>query len=323
MSQSKVLVISEYLMVLCSSMDEMSPLPFAKEGEYKTDLFKHKEVRKVFKSPEWWFSVKDVLEALTDTTDGTRYAADLRKKDAGLNERYSEITRTYKYGSNGGAQEMTFINIEGIFRLMQSVPSGKAEAFKKWLAKVAFERIQEIQNPELAIKRAVALYHAKGYADEWIEARIQNKISREKLEQEWRERGITESVHYAVLTDAIAVETFGISTSQHKSIKGLGKSHGLRDNMTPIELTLTTLGEQATKEIARTLDARGLEQNKEAARRGGTIAGTARIQIEQATKRPVVSKDNYLTERQRKNSILPPDMKEVIKGINAKKKKAA
>lgn len=300
--------------------DSTTPLPFAKDGEEKTDLFKDKTVRKIFDHGEWWFSVKDVLEALIDTTDGNRYARDLRARDSGLESRWAEITRTLEHGSNGGRQQTTFINIEGIFRLMQSVPSGKAEAFKKWLAKVGFERIQEIQNPELAVKRAMALYRAKGYDDEWIEARIQNKISREQLESEWDKRGIKEPKHYGILTDAIAVETFGLHIKEHREVKGLKPHHSLRDNMTPIELTLTTLGEQATKEIAKTNDAKGLNKNLDAAKRGGQIAGTARIQIEQATKEPVVSNKNYLTERQRKNAMLPDGFGEVVKKIIEDKK---
>lgn len=294
-------------------------LPFAQDGESKIDLFKDKQVRKVFDHGEWWFSVKDILEALTDTSDGTRYAADLRRKDEGLNKGYSEITRTLKYGSNGGAQETTFIKIEGIFRLMQSVPSGKAEAFKKWLAKVGFERIQEIENPELAITRAMALYAAKGYPAEWIEARIQNKISREQLVSEWEKRGIV-TEQYAILTDAISVETFNVHIKEHKEIKSLGKNHNLRDNMTPIELTLTTLGEQATKEIAKTRNAKGFLANLNAAKSGGHIAGTARIQIEQETKKPVISKENYLTERQRQNVSLPESFDKIVKKIVEEKK---
>ena len=301
-------------MAVMTENKPQQPLPFAKDGESKVDLFKDKEVRKVFNAGEWWFSVKDILEALTDTPDGTRYAADLRSRDSGLNERYSEITRTLTFSSNGGRQETKFINIEGIFRLMQSVPSGKAEAFKKWLAKVGFERIQEIQNPELAIKRAMTLYRAKGYNDEWIEARIQNKVSREQLEEEWSRRGIKDRVQYAVLTDAISVATFDITTREHKEIKGL-KSQPLRDNMTPIELTLTTLGEQATKEIAKTRDAKGMPQNIEVAKAGGNIAKVARLQLEDATKTKVVSKQNYLTERQRKNVALPNEFVEVVKKI--------
>ncbi len=280
-------------------------LPFAINGESKIDIFKKREVRKVFHEGEWWFSVKDVLEALTDTTEGNRYSRDLREKDEGLKARWAEITRTVPFKAGMTMQNMQFINIEGIFRLMQTVPSGKAEDFKKWLAKVGFERIQEIQNPELAIKRAMTLYKAKGYGDDWIEARIQNKISREKLEQEWNKRGIEVGLQYALLTDAISVETFGMSTKTHKEYKGLGKSHSLRDNMTPIELTLTTLGEQATTEIAKTRNANGMNENLEAAKQGGNIAKVARLQLEDATKKSVVSKDNYLTERQKNNQQLP------------------
>ncbi|MEO6536456.1 MAG: Bro-N domain-containing protein [Candidatus Paceibacterota bacterium] len=292
-------------------MGEQPTLPFAKDGEFKIDLFKTKEVRKVFDGGEWWFSVKDVLEALTDTTDGTRYASDLRKKDPGLNERYSEITRTLKYQSNRGLQETTFINIEGIFRLMQSVTTGeKSEAFKKWLAKVGFERIQEIANPELAITRAMAYYAAKGYPPDWIEARIQNKAARGKLELEWKERGI-EGKQYAILTDAISIETFGVKTSKHKEIKGLA-GQPLRDHMTPIELTLTTLGEQATTEIAKVRNSQGMFENLQASKSGGGIAGKARQEIELQTGRRVISDENYLTERQRKNASLPDGLAEII-----------
>lgn len=290
------------------------PFSFAQDGEFKTDLFKDKGVRKVFDHGEWWFSVKDVLEILIDTTDGNRYARDLRNRDGELESRWAEITRVFEHGSNGGRQQTTFINIEGIFRLMQSVPSGKAEAFKKWLAKVGFERIQEIQNPELAIKRAMILYKAKGYADEWIEARIQNKVSRAQLEEEWKKRGITEPMQYALLTDAISIESFGITTQKHKEIKNL-KSQSLRDNMTPIELTLTTLGEQATKEIAKTRNAHGMPQNIEAAKAGGNIAKVARLQLEDATKTSIISKQNYLTERQRQNASLSEDVRKVVKKI--------
>src|SRR5205085_1720210 len=143
-----------------------SQIPLPNEGESKVDIFQHREIRKVIHEGEWWFSVKDILEALTGTTDGTRYSADLRAKDEGLRATYSEITRTLPFRSESrGIQNTTFINIEGTFRLIQSIPSAKIEPFKKWLAKVGFERLQEIQNPELAVKRAITLYRAKGYDD--------------------------------------------------------------------------------------------------------------------------------------------------------------
>jgi len=275
-------------------MDKQIELPF--EGESQINLFKKKEVRKVFHEGEWWFAVKDVLEALTETTDGNRYARDLREKDPGLLSRWAEITRTLPFKSAGGVQDTTFINIEGVFRLMQSVPNTKAEPFKKWLAKVGFERLQEIQNPELAVKRAITLYRAKGYDDRWIEARIRNKASRELLTGEWDRCGMASYI--GLLTDAISVGTFGVNTTQHKSIKGL-KGQSLRDNMTPIELTLSTLGEQATHEIMKSTNPDSLRAHLNVADQGGRIAGTARINIERATGRKVVSSQNYLTSRQR------------------------
>lgn len=267
----------------------------------------------VFHENEWWFCVKDVLEALTDTTDGNRYSRDLRSSDQGLADSWNELTQTLKHESGAGLRETQFTNLEGIFRLMQSVPSGKAEAFKKWIAKVAFERVQEIANPELAIKRAMAIYHAKGYPDEWVEARIQNKVSREKLETQWSQRGV-KGQEYALLTDAISLKTFGIKTSRHKEIKKL-KGQPLRDNMTPIELTLTTLGEQTTNEIVKAKNARGYFENLSAAQRGGEVAGYTRIQIEAAIGSKVISDKNYLTERQRQNNdaTLPPELKVLLK----------
>ncbi len=275
-------------------------LPLPSEGESKVDLFRKKEIRKTLHEGEWWFSVKDVLEALVDTTDGNRYSRDLRSKDHGLRSRWAEITRTLAFSSSGGVQNTTFTNIEGIFRLIQSVPSAKAEPFKKWLAKVGFERLQEAQNPELAIKRAITLYRAKGYDDEWIDARIRSKASRELLSMEWDKRGMIKYV--GLLTDAISIGTFGIKTAQHKEIKGL-KGQSLRDNMTPIELTLTTLGEQATREITKSTDPTTLKEHMNIAGQGGRIAGAARVNIERATGRKVISSSNYLTARQRENSV--------------------
>jgi DNA-damage-inducible protein D len=299
-------------LILTQGVQEMGPqIDLPCEGESKVDLFQRREIRKTLHDGEWWFSVKDVLEALVDTTDGTRYVNDLKKRDPGLDARYSEITRALPFISAGGIQNTTFVNIEGIFRIMQSVPSTKAEPFKKWLAKVGFERLQETQNPELAIKRAIALYRAKGYDDEWIDARIRNKASRELLTSEWDMRGMKEYI--GLLTDAISLGTFGIRTAEHKSLKGL-KGQSLRDNMTPIELTLTTLGEQATREITKSTNPQTVQQHMTVADRGGRIAGSARRSIEHATGQPVVSKTNYLTARQRENNAQrnPKNLNEML-----------
>lgn len=293
----------------------MTQIDLPCEGESKIDVFQRREVRKVLHEGEWWFSVKDVLEVLTETSDGTRYAGDLRKKDPGLNSTYSEITRTLPFDTaTRGKQNLVFTNIEGVFRLMQSVPSTKAEPFKKWLAKVGFERLQEAENPELIVKRAIATYRAKGYDDEWIDARIRNKASRDLLTEEWMRRGMKDYI--ALLTDAISLGAFDITTGQHKALKSL-KSQSLRDNMTPLELTLTTLGEQATREITRTTNPETFPEHKTAAYRGGRIAGAARQNIERATGQKVVSSKNYLTEAQRQNNARnnPSNLNEMLQRL--------
>ena len=275
-------------------------LPIPSEGESKVDLFQRKGVRKTLHNNEWWFSVKDTLEVLTDTTEGNRYSRDLRSSDPGLKTTWAEITRTLPFKTaTRGVQNMTFINVEGLFRLVQSVPSKKVEPFKKWLAKNAFERLQEEHDPQLAIKRAIALYRAKGYDDEWIDARIRNKASRELLTAEWQKRGMKEYI--GLLSDAISIKTFGLRTREHKELKGL-KSQNLRDNMTPIELTLTTLGEQTTREITKSVNPNTLQQHMGIAEQGGRIAGDARKKIESATGKNVVSTKNYLTAKQRENN---------------------
>lgn len=276
------------------------PIDIPDEGEGKIELFRQREVRKVMHHGEWWFSVKDVLEVLAETTDGNRYSRDLRDRDPGLKAHWDELTQSLPFSTKGGGmQKTTFIDIEGIFRLIQSIPSAKVEPFKKWLARVGFERLQEVQNPELAIKRAITLYRAKGYDDEWIDARIRNKASREQLTAEWDKRGMRRNI--GLLTDAISVGTFGVSTREHKAIKKL-KGQSLRDNMTPIELTLTTLGEQATAQITKSTNPVTVVQHMNVASQGGRIAGTARRNLENATGQKILSSKNYLTERQRKNN---------------------
>lgn len=275
-------------------------LPEPIEGESRVDLFRKSEVRKTMHGSEWWFSVKDVLEAVTDTTDGNRYSRDLRTIDPGLKESWDEIVITLPFlTATRGLQQMAFINIEGIFRLIQSIPSKKVEPFKRWLAKVGYERLEEERDPELAIKRAITIYRSKGYNDEWIDARIRNKSSRELLTAEWQRRGMGEYI--ALLTDAISVKTFGISVREHKQRKGL-KNQNLRDNMTPIELTLATLGEQTAREITKANNATTLQQHINAAEAGGAIAGETRKKIESAIGSRVVTSQNYLTQRQRENN---------------------
>ena len=190
-------------------------------------------------------------------------------------------------------RETDAANTETVFRIIQSIPSSKAEPFKRWLAKVGYERIQEIEDPELAAKRGRAIYKAKGYPDDWIEKRMRGIAIREQLTNEWEKRGVKEEREYAILTAEIADATFGLKPSEHKKLKGL-KNQNLRDHMTDLELVFTMLGEASTTEIAVQNDAQGFHQNKKAAREGGEIAGNARRELEQKSGRKVVSKSNFL-----------------------------
>jgi len=286
--------------------------PAPEEGENKIDLFQSSEVRKVHHDGEWWLVLNDAVIALTSSKDPAGYIRDMRRRDPeiaalldpeGKGGGQIATPLRLEVNTSGGKQKMLCWNIEGIFRLIQSVPSKKAEPFKRWLAKVGFERLQEIENPELAVKRAIAIYRSKGYDDEWIDNRITNKASRELLTAAWKEHGMDKPYHIAVLTDAVSIEALGIRTGDHKRLKGLyGQSQNLRDHMTPLELTLTTLGEQSTAAIVQAQKPTGLAAHKLAATKGGSIAGDARKALESETGAPVISSSNFLTDRQKANN---------------------
>jgi DNA-damage-inducible protein D len=276
---------------------------------YKIAIFQKKEVRKQLHNGEWWFVINDVISVLTDSTDPARYLRNLRSRDAELSNLFDiavekgasqiETPLSLPFKTPGGEQKLPCWNTEGIFRLIQSIPSKKAEPFKRWLAKTGYERVQEIENPELAQKRMKATYRAKGYPEDWIERRVRGIAIRDELTDEWQKRGVTEQQDYAILTAEISKATFGITPSDYKKLKGL-KRENLRDHMNDLELLFTQLGEAATTEIARTDDARGMSENKDAAKRGGAVAGTAREQLEQETGQKVVSKKNYLPKNHNK-----------------------
>jgi len=195
----------------------------------------------------------------------------------------------------GGKQKVNCANTEGIFRIIQSIPSPKAEPFKRWLAKVGYERVQEIEDPELATKRTRAIYKAKGYSDAWIEKRMRRIAIRDELTGEWEKRDVKQEREYAILTAEIAKAAFGITPGEHQQLKGL-KRENLRDHMTDLELIFSMLGEAATTEITRVDDAQGFDESKAAARKGGEVAGTARKDLEKKTGKRVVSPENYLNE---------------------------
>jgi len=266
-------------------------------------VFKGKEIRKTLHKNEWWFSVSDVVEALTDSADPKQYIKKMRQRDPELNSYWGTICTPLEITApDGRVRETNCANTEGIFRIIQSIPSPKAEPFKRWLAKVGYERVQEIEDPELATKRTRALYKAKGYSDDWIEKRMRGIAIREELTDEWKHRDVTHEKEYAILTAEIAKAAFGITPEKHKKIKGL-KRENLRDHMNDLELIFSMLGEAATTEITRVDDAKGFQESKHSARKGGEVAGKARKDLEQKTGKRVVSRENYLTTPERMKKI--------------------
>src|SRR5437867_4170430 len=243
--------------------------------ERRIALFQRKEIRRVIHNNEWWFVITDVVAALTDSVDPQGYTKDMRRRDPELAKGWGQIATPLSIDTTGGTQKLNCANTEGLFRLIQSIPSPKAEPFKRWLAKVGYERIQEIEDPELATKRTRALYKAKGYSDDWIEKRMRSIAIRDELTDEWKKRGVKEQREYAILTAEISKATFGMTPTEYAEFKNL-KRENLRDHMTDLELIFSMLGEAATTEIARNKDTQGFNPNKQAAREGGTVAGNAR-----------------------------------------------
>jgi DNA-damage-inducible protein D len=275
--------------------------------ETRIALFQRKEVRRIIHNNEWWFVITDVVAALTDSVNAGDYLKKLRKRDPSLDEVFKgggQIVPPLglEFDTAGGRQLLQCWNTEGIFRLIQSIPSPKAEPFKRWLAKVGYERIQEIEDPELATKRTRALYKAKGYSDNWIEKRMRSIAIRDELTDEWKKRGVKEQIEYAILTAEISQATFGLTPSQYAEFKRL-KRENLRDHMSDLELIFSMLGEAATTEITRTRDAQGFPHNKETAHAGGTVAGNARRELEKKSGRPVVTRENYLALTQSAKKI--------------------
>jgi len=265
-------------------------------------IFKNSKIRKTIHQDEWWFVVNDIISTLTDSNDPAQYFKRLKQRDNEL-AKLTNKGRVHfvpplmlEVETEGGRQKMYCWNTEGIFRLIQSIPSPKAEPFKRWLAKVGYERVQEIENPELATKRTRMLYKLKGYPDDWIEKRMRGIAIREELTDEWQKRGAKEQKEYEILTAEISKATFGVTPSEYKKLKGL-KRQNLRDHMDDFELIFTMLGERATTEIHRTEDSQGVSKLKKDAEAGGDIAGGARKNLEKRLKRSVVSKKNYLLKK--------------------------
>ncbi|OGH93583.1 MAG: phage antirepressor protein [Candidatus Magasanikbacteria bacterium RIFOXYD2_FULL_41_14] len=270
----------------------------------KIALFKGRQIRKIFYQNEWWFSVVDVIEALTETERPRKYWSDLKKKL--IAEGYSELSENIGQlklpSADGKFYETDCANTESIFRLIQSIPSPKAEPFKRWLAKVGYERVQEIENPELAVKRTRMLYKLKGYSEDWIEKRMRGIAIREELTDEWQKRGAREQKEYEILTAEISKATFGVTPSEYKKLKGL-KRENLRDHMDDFELIFNMLGERSTTEIHRAENSKGVLKLRADAKAGGDIAGGARKKLEKRLGRSVVSKKNFLKISESKKSF--------------------
>ncbi|NLV25404.1 MAG: Bro-N domain-containing protein [Deltaproteobacteria bacterium] len=271
--------------------------------ETKLVVFKDKKIRRTLHNDEWWFSVVDVCCALTDSADAGAYWRKLKQR---LSAEGSEVV-TFCHGlklmaPDGKRRATDCANTEGIFRIIQSIPSPKAEPFKRWLAKVGYERVQEIEDPELATKRTRALYQAKGYSDVWIEKRMRGIAIRAELTNEWKNRDVKGEPEYAILTAEISKAAFGMTPSEYKQFKGLEREN-LRDHMTDLELIFSMLGEAATTEITRKQDAQGFSENRVAAHKGGRIAGEAREKLEQETNARVSTPENYLDEPESKKRL--------------------
>lgn len=267
-------------------------------------LFESKQIRTVWNEADekWYFVVSDVVQVLTNTPNASDYIKKMRKRDEELYKGWGQIVTPLLVDTAGGRQKLNCANAQGLLRIIQSIPSPKAEPFKLWLAQVGSDRLEEIENPELATQRTRELYKLKGYPDEWIEKRMRSIAIREELTEEWKTRGVKEQIEYAILTAEISKAAFGLTPSEYKKVKGL-KSQNLRDHMTDLELIFSMLGEASTTEIVRKKNPKGFIENKKAANQGGKIAGDARKALELETGTTVVSSKNYLPDTPKRKQI--------------------
>jgi len=261
-------------------------------------LFQDKKIRSVWNDEEeqWYFSIVDVVEALTNSNDPKQYIKRMRSRDEALNSNWGTIcTPLEMIAIDGKRRKVQTANVKGLFRIIQSIPSPKAEPFKQWLAQVGYERMLEIENPELAQERMKELYEKKGYPKDWIDKRLRGIAIRQNLTDEWKKRGITEEKDYAILTAEISKATFGMTPSQYKEFKGLTKkSQNLRDHMDDLELIFTMLGERVTTEISEKEQPETFGESKKVAKRGGHVAGIARKETEKELGRSVSNPNNFL-----------------------------
>jgi prophage antirepressor-like protein len=262
-------------------------------------IFEAKEVRRVWKNEQWYFVISDVVQILTESKNVTDYIKKMKARDIELVKGWGQIVTPLKLQTKGGVQEINCASIQGIFRIVQSISSPKAEPFKLWLAKVGQERIEEIADPEKALNRSRDYWQKHGRSEKWIQQRMMGQQTRNKLTDYWKDSGVQEGQEYAILTNIIHSEWAEVSVKDHKKIKGL-KSQNLRDHMSEAELIFTALAELSTRQIAENMEARGLNENKIPAKRGGKIAKDAKLALEARTGKKVVNNENYLPPSKKK-----------------------
>jgi hypothetical protein len=271
------------------------------EEETRIAIFNGKRIRRKLIGDTWFFSVVDIVGVLTDSVNPNDYWYRLKVREKESSDiELSTFCRQLKLKSGDEKEYLTdCANTEGIFRIIQSIPSKKAEPFKRWLAKVGYERVQEIENPELAQERMKQLYEKKGYSKEWIEKRLRGIAIRQELTDEWKNRGVQEDIEFAILTNEISKAAFGKTVEEYKEFKKL-KRENLRDHMDDLELIFTMLGEASTTRIAKAKDVLGFQENKIAAKQGGEVAGNARKELEEKTGESVLIEDNFLDVPEKK-----------------------
>jgi hypothetical protein len=253
-------------------------------------VFQNKKIRRVWHQDEWFFSVVDVVEALTDSPSPRQYWGVLKGRESQL---LTFCLQLKLPSADGKYYETDCANTKNMFRIIQSIPSPKAEPFKQWLAQVGYDRVQEIENPELAQKRMKEIYRAKGYSEDWIEKRVRGIAIRDELTDEWKQRGVQEEKEFAILTSEISKATFGMTPSEYQKFKGL-KKENLRDHMNDLEIIFTMLGERVTTEITRAKEAEGFSECKTSSKEGGEVAGNARKDAEKRIGKPIITPENYL-----------------------------
>lgn len=261
----------------------------------KLALFEEKQIRKTWKDDKWYFSVIDVVYVLTDSLDPKQYLKKIKSRDIEIRNNWGTIcTLLEMVASDGKKRKIQMADTKGILRIIQSIPSPRAEPFKEWLAQVGSERIDEINNPELAMNRMKEIYERKGYSKAWIEQRERGITTRHSLTDEWKERGADKGIDYAILTNEIYKSGFGLSAKEYKDVKGLHESQNLRDSMTNIELALTNLGEAAAIEFHQNNNSIGINELKKDMNKAGKVLNKAKTEIELEVNRPIVTSQNYI-----------------------------